>query len=81
MLTAVSTAWKRNNMANRTKEASRYRSIRHLRKGGLHKALGIPEGEAIPKEKVAAALKSKNAHVRQMAEFAHSHSGFDKVTE
>lgn len=63
-------------MANRTKNPSLYRAIRHLRKGGLHRALGIPEGEKIPAERLAAARNSKNEHVRKMAEFAHTMSGF-----
>jgi hypothetical protein len=39
-------------------------------KGGLHKALHVPQGEKIPKAKVAAATHSDNPHVRHMAQFA-----------
>lgn len=53
-----------------------YRSLRHLRKGGLHRALGVPEGEKIPKSKIEAATHSKNAHVRKMANFAQTMSHF-----
>lgn len=57
---------------------SLYRAMRHLRKGGLHRALHVPEGEAIPKSKVEAATHSSNEHVRHMANFAQTMSGFKK---
>lgn len=56
--------------------ASLYRAMHHLRKGGLHRALHIPEGEKIPVERLEAAKNSKNEHVRHMANFAHTMSGF-----
>jgi hypothetical protein len=56
--------------------ASLYRSLHHLRKGGLHRALGIPEGQKIPAARLAAARNSSNEHVRHMANFAHTMSGF-----
>ena len=56
--------------------ASLYRAMHHLRKGGLHRALGVPESDKIPAEKLAAAKHSKNEHVRHMANFAHTMSGF-----
>jgi hypothetical protein len=55
---------------------SLYRSLHHLNKGGLHRALGVPEGEKIPAKKLAAARNSQNEHVRKMAEFAHTMSSF-----
>ena len=55
---------------------SLYRALHHLRRGGLHKALGVPLGEKIPAEKMEAAKNSKNEHVRHMANFAHTMSGF-----
>jgi hypothetical protein len=39
-------------------------------KGGLHKALGVPQGEKIPKSKIEKASHSKDAHLRHMAQFA-----------
>ena len=57
-------------------DASLYRAMHHLRKGGLHRALGVPEGDKIPAEKIDAAKNSKNEHVRHMANFAHTMSGF-----
>jgi hypothetical protein len=38
-----------------------------VRKGALHRALGVPEGEKIPASKLAAASNSKNPKVRRMA--------------
>lgn len=55
---------------------SLYRAMHGLRKGGLHRALGIPEGDKIPAEKIEAAKNSKNPHVVRMANFAHTMSGF-----
>jgi hypothetical protein len=55
---------------------SLYRALHHLRKGGLHKALGVPAGEKIPAAKVAEARNSDNEHVRHMANFAHTMSKF-----
>jgi hypothetical protein len=62
----------------RAKNPSLYRAMRHLRKGGLHRALHIPEDEPIPAEKLEAARHSKNEHIRKMAEFAHTMKGFNK---
>lgn len=39
-------------------------------KGGLHRALGIPEGKPIPAARLAKASHSKNSHVQHMAQFA-----------
>jgi len=49
---------------------SLYRAMHHLNKGGLHRALGVKEGEPIPAEKLEAAKKSSNPHVAHMAHFA-----------
>jgi hypothetical protein len=57
---------------------SLYRAMHHLRKGGLHKALGVPEGEKIPADKLESARNSDNEHVKHMANFAHTMSGFKK---
>ena len=58
------------------KNPSLYRAMHHLRKGGLHRALHVPEDQPIPAAKLAAARHSKNEHVRHMANFAHTMSGF-----
>jgi hypothetical protein len=55
---------------------SLYKAMHHLRKGGLHRALHVPEGETIPQEKVEAAKHSSNPHVVHMANFAHTMGGF-----
>lgn len=57
---------------------SLYRAMHHLNKGGLHRALGVPEGEKIPAEKLEAAKNSKNEHVRHMANFAATMGHFKK---
>ena len=58
--------------------ASLYRALHHLRKGGLHRALGVPESEPIPGKKLEAARHSKNEHVQHMANFAHTMKGWSK---
>ena len=55
---------------------SLYRAMHHLRKGGLHRALGVKEGEPIPKEKIEKASHSDNAHLAHMANFAKTMSHF-----
>lgn len=55
---------------------SLYRAMHHLRKGGLHRALHVPEGEKIPASKIEAATHSSNEHVRHMANFAKTMKGF-----
>lgn len=57
---------------------SLYRAIHHMRHGGLHRALGVPEGETIPASKVEAATHSSNAHVAHMANFAQTLKGLHK---
>jgi hypothetical protein len=58
-------------------DPSLYRAMHHLRKGGLHRALHVPEGQKIPAEKIAAAKNSSNSHVAHMANFAHTMAGFN----
>jgi hypothetical protein len=41
-----------------------------VRKGALHKALGVPEDEAIGQERIRKAMNSKNPEIRKMAESA-----------
>jgi hypothetical protein len=55
---------------------SLYRAMHHLRKGGLHKALGVPQGETIPADKLESAKNSSNEHVKKMANFAATMKGF-----
>jgi hypothetical protein len=47
-------------MADKNKETvklSQHRVVMHLHKGGLHRALGIPEDQTIPKERIEAATQ------------------------
>lgn len=46
--------------------------------GGLHKALGVAKGKKIPAGKMAMALKSKNAHLRRMAQLAKTLAKLNK---
>lgn len=62
----------------KAKNPSLYRAIHHMRKGGLHRALGVPEDETIPESKIEAATHSENEHVRHMANFAKTLKGFKK---
>jgi hypothetical protein len=55
---------------------SLYRALHHLRKGGLHRALGVPEDKTIPASKLEAAKHSSNPHIQHMANFAHTMSTF-----
>jgi hypothetical protein len=57
-------------------DVSLYRAMHHLNKGGLHRALHVPEGTPIPAEKVEAARHSTNSHIKHMANFAHVMGGF-----
>lgn len=54
---------------------SLYRAMHHLRKGGLHRALGVPENQNIPDDQIEAATNSDNAHVAHMARFAKTLKG------
>ena len=56
---------------------SLYRAMHHLRKGGLHRALGVPEGESIPEEKLAV-HENDSEHMKHMKNFARTLKGFHK---
>lgn len=58
------------------KDVSIHRALAHLNKGGLHRALGVPEGKTIPADKLEKAKTSENPHVRKMAQFAHTMEGW-----
>lgn len=47
-------------------------------KGGLHRALDVPEGKTIPKAKVAKAAHSSDSHLRHQAQAAKNASGVRK---
>ena len=62
-----------------TVHLSKHRVVMHLRKGGLHRALGIPPDQEIPQEKKEEAARSKNPHLAEMGRLAvamsHWHHG------
>ena len=49
-----------------------HRAMGSLHKGGLHRSLGIPEGERIPMAKIESATHSDNPHTKKMAVMAKS---------
>lgn len=59
-----------DDMADEQTDISLHRALHHLNRGGLHRALGVPEGQDIPADKLEAAKHSNNQHVRHMANFA-----------
>ena len=61
-----------------TVHLSQHRVVMHLKKGGLHRALHVPEGDKIPEEKLEAARNSSNPHIKKMAELAHTMAGWGK---
>jgi len=62
----------------KAKNPSLYRAMHQLRKGGLHRALHVPENETIPKERIEAATNSDNKHLAAMARFAQTMGKFKK---
>jgi len=54
---------------------SLYRAMHHLRKGGLHRALGISEDKSIPSEKLEI-HPDDSAHLKHMKSFAKTMGGF-----
>lgn len=52
--------------------------IKQLKKGALHRALGVPEGENIPASKMEEAKHSQNPKVRRMADTAETLKGLRK---
>ena len=66
------------NMAQETVKLSKHRVVMHLNKGGLERALHVPENENIPKDKLEAAKNSKNPHMREMANLASNMSHWHK---
>lgn len=74
--TKTTTPGSKSETTSKEHNVSLYRAMSHLNKGGLHRALGVKEGEKIPADKLAAAKKSKNPHIRKMAQFAGTMKGF-----
>lgn len=55
---------------------SLYHAIHGIRKGRLHRVLGIPEDKPIPESRLRAAANSKNPSTARMAHFAMTLKGF-----
>lgn len=47
---------------------------KHTSKGGLHRSLGIPEGEKIGAKRIAAATHSDNPKTRKEANLAQTYA-------
>ena len=65
---------KRKLMPSKEFKARMAKIVNPKHKGALHRALGVPEGEKIPESKLEAALHSKNAHIKHMAQAAKNFS-------
>jgi hypothetical protein len=63
---------------SKIKDPGLHKALTHLNKGGLHRALGVKEGEKIPASKLAAGKKSKSSHIRHMSNFASVMSKWNK---
>jgi hypothetical protein len=48
-----------------------------IRKGALHRALGIPQGQKIPQSALDRAKHSKDPHLRRMAHLAETLKGLN----
>jgi hypothetical protein len=64
-------------MVDKTKDGL-WISKMHMKKGALHKTLGVPEGEKIPAKKLKKAEHSKNPLTRKRAALAETLKGFKK---
>ncbi len=53
-----------------------HHALSHLRRGGLHEALGIPQGQKIPAAKLEEAKNSDDPHVAHMANLASTMKGW-----
>lgn len=49
-----------------------------MKKGALHKKLGVPQGEKIPAEKLEKAAHSENPETRKQAALAKTFKGFHR---
>jgi len=58
-------------MVDKTKDGL-WISKMHMKKGALHKELGVPEGKKIPKKKLKKAEKSENPTLRKRAFLAET---------
>jgi hypothetical protein len=61
-----------------TVHLSTHRVVMDLHRGGLHRALGVPENQEIPKERIEKATHSKNEHLSKMAHLAQTMASWNK---
>lgn len=67
----------KGGVVHSTDEKSHFhRAMAHLNKGGLHRALGIPEDQDIPLAKKQAAANSENPHTAKMGAMATAMHGW-----
>lgn len=52
--------------------AEKWIQAMHMKKGALHKSLGVPAGEKIPARKLAKAAKSSNPTTRKRVALART---------
>jgi hypothetical protein len=52
-------------------------NLKPSKKGSLHTALGIPQGQPIPGNRLAAAARSTNADIKRKAVFAQNAKGWN----
>lgn len=62
-----------------TKKPKKFIQKMHMKKGALHKELGVPQGEKIPEKKMKKALHSDNPKMRKQANLARTLSGLRKT--
>jgi hypothetical protein len=60
------------------KNHSLHRALAGMNHGGLHRALGVPEGQPIPADKMTKAKNSDNKHLAHMANFASTMESWKK---
>jgi hypothetical protein len=79
----VKSAAPRSQLAEALEESEKWiqKAVNPKTKGNLHKALHVPQGETIPKAKIAKATHSKNPKLRHMAQFAKNVAKEDMADE
>lgn len=60
------------------KKPKKFIQAMNMKKGALHKQLGIPEGKKIPAKKISKALKSDNPLLAKRARLAKTLKSFHK---
>jgi hypothetical protein len=63
---------KKHNKKDAKKEDGNFIQAMHMKKGALHKELGVKEGKKIPEKKLEKAEKSSNPTLRKRAILAET---------